>query len=189
VGLLVSGVFAAHFVNTVSPTFPREVVEGRHDFVEASLKQELASKTDAECAVGVLNAPDPSFDPADVDDLVLEFAPGNHTTGKRKNKRALQKIVGLHEANQAPLFFWPSRLGFAQKGCQLLAEILYDVVLRYWEQSLQIVFVANGALQHHFDGIEHGRIGFTVCGLRISPGNRRGGVSFNLLATGPLGTI
>ena len=42
VDLLVSGVFAAHFVNTVSPTFLRELIEGRHDFVEAPLKQELA---------------------------------------------------------------------------------------------------------------------------------------------------
>jgi len=31
VDFLISGVFAAHFVNTVSPTFLREVIEGRHD--------------------------------------------------------------------------------------------------------------------------------------------------------------
>jgi starch synthase/alpha-amylase len=153
VDLLVSGVFAAHFVNTVSPTFLQEVVEGRHDFVEAPLKHELANKVDADCAVGILNAPDPSFNPASDDDLVLEFNHENHITGKKKNKRALQKIVGLNEVDQAPLFFWPSRLDTVQKGCQLLADILYDVVSRYWEQNLEIIFVANGAFQKYFKEI------------------------------------
>jgi starch synthase/alpha-amylase len=153
VDFLVSGVFAAHFVNTVSPTFLRELTEGRHDFVQVPLKQELANKFNADCAVGILNAPDPSFNPATDDDLVLEFDPNNHVGGKKKNKRALQKIVGLVEDDQAPLFFWPSRLDTVQKGCQLLAEILYDVVSRYYAQNLEIVFVANGEFQKHFKDI------------------------------------
>ena len=37
VDFLVSGVFAAHFVNTVSPTFLLEIIEGRHDFVAPPL--------------------------------------------------------------------------------------------------------------------------------------------------------
>ena len=150
VDFLVSGVFAAHFVNTVSPTFLREVIEGRHDFVEAPLKQELTNKFNADYAVGILNAPDPSFDPATDEDLVLEYSPSNHVAGKQKNKRALQRILGLIEADQGPLFFWPSRLDTVQKGCQLLAEILYNVVSRYWEQNLEIVFVANGDFQQYF---------------------------------------
>jgi starch synthase/alpha-amylase len=153
VDFLASGVFAAHFVNTVSPTFLRELIEGRHDFVEVPLKQELANKFNADCAAGILNAPDPSFDPASDTDLVLEFDHKNHVAGKQKNKRALQKIVGLKEADQAPLFFWPSRLDTVQKGCQLLAEILYDVVSRYWTQNLEIVFVANGEFQKYFKDI------------------------------------
>jgi starch synthase/alpha-amylase len=40
-----------------------------------------------------------------------------------------------------------------QKGCQLLAEILYEVVSRYWEQNLEIVFVANGEFRKHFEDI------------------------------------
>jgi starch synthase/alpha-amylase len=153
VDFLVSGVFAAHFVNTVSPTFLQELIEGRHDFVEAPLRQQLTNKFKADCAVGILNAPDPSFNPANDDVLVLEFDTNNHVTGKMKNKRALQKIVGLTEADQAPLFFWPSRLDTVQKGCQLLAEILYDVVSRYWDQNLEVIFVANGTFQQYFKEI------------------------------------
>ena len=53
----------------------------------------------------------------------------------------------------APFFFWPSRLDNVQKGCQLLAEILYKVVSHWWEQNLQIIFVAVGDYQRHFRDI------------------------------------
>jgi starch synthase/alpha-amylase len=35
----------------------------------------------------------------------------------------------------------------------LLADILYDVVARYWKQNLEIVFVADGEFQRHFKDI------------------------------------
>jgi len=38
-------------------------------------------------------------------------------------------------------------------GCQLLADILYDVIARYWKQNLEIVFVADGEFQRHFKDI------------------------------------
>jgi starch synthase len=44
VDFLASGVFGAHFVNTVSPRFLEEIVEGRHDFVEWPLRQQLTNK-------------------------------------------------------------------------------------------------------------------------------------------------
>jgi len=153
VDFLASGVFAAHFVNTVSPTFLEEMVEGRHDFVEENLRQELANKGDTGCAVGILNAPDPSFDTTTDEALVCQYGPKDHVKGKQKNKRLLQKTLGLIRDDRAPLFFWPSRLDTVQKGCQLLAEILYDVVSRYRKQKLQIVFVANGEFQRHFKDI------------------------------------
>jgi starch synthase/alpha-amylase len=72
---------------------------------------------------------------------------------KRENKRYLQKKLGLIQDEQAPIFFWPSRLDPIQKGCQLLADILYKMISRYWNQNLQIVFVANGDYQHVFRDI------------------------------------
>ena len=44
VDFLASGVFSAHYVNTVSPTFLKEIVEYRHPFVEPPLQEELAHK-------------------------------------------------------------------------------------------------------------------------------------------------
>jgi starch synthase len=144
VDFLASGIFAAHFVNTVSPTFLMEVVRGRHPFVPRHIQQELANKVEAECAGGILNAPDPSYDPLRDSSIGFQFGPKNHGVEKRANKRIFQKQLGLIQDDKAPLFFWPSRLDPMQKGCQLLAEILYEVISKYWSQHLQIVFVADG---------------------------------------------
>ena len=153
VDLLTSGIFAAHFVNVVSPTFLKEIVDGKHAFVEATIRRELASKVEAECAAGILNAPDPSFDPTADENLAHKFGPADNIKGKRENKRYLQKKLGLIQDDQAPIFFWPSRLDPIQKGCQLLADIFYRVISSYWDQNLQIVFVANGDYQVVFRDI------------------------------------
>ena len=153
VDLLTSGVFAAHFVNVVSPNFLAEIVEGRHGFVYGPLRQELANKVAAGCAAGILNAPDPAFDPTKDEELKTRYGPADHVSGKRNNKRYLQQKLGLIVDDRAPVFFWPSRLDPIQKGCQLLAEIFYQVISSYWEQNLQIVFVANGDYQHVFRDI------------------------------------
>ena len=61
--------------------------------------------------------------------------------------------MGLIEYENAPLFFWPSRLDPVQKGCQLLAEILTRVLYRYRDQHIQFVFVADGPYQKEFKDI------------------------------------
>ena len=156
IDFLVSGVFAAHFVNVVSPAFLKEIVEGRHPFVSDALKRELSNKYAAGCAVGVLNAPDPAFNPSDDPYLKRQYHYRNCMTGKKENKLHLQKMLGLIEDDDAPLFFWPSRLDPIQKGCQLLADIFYQVISSYWEKNLEVIFVANGDYQGVFRGItEH----------------------------------
>jgi len=153
VDLLTSGIFAAHFVNVVSPTFLQEIIEGRHNFVESHIRQELINKYEAVCAAGILNAPDPSFNPLSDKDLHKNYGPQNHVSGKKENKRYLQKKLGLIQDDCSPLFFWPSRLDPIQKGCQLLADIFYKVISSYWDQNLQVVFVANGDYQMVFRNI------------------------------------
>jgi starch synthase len=153
VDFLTSGIFSAHFVNVVSPNFLREVVEGRQSFVEAPIRQELANKCEAGCAAGILNAPDPSFDPKTDTELKQNYGPEDYLSGKLANKRYLQEYFRLIQDDGAPVFFWPSRLDPIQKGCQLLADIFYRVISRYWEQNLQVVFVANGDYQAVFRDI------------------------------------
>ncbi len=153
VDFLTSGIFAAHYVNTVSPTFLEEIVNHRHPFVEDSIQRELANKFYTGCAAGILNAPEPEFNPA-VDEMIqYNYGPKNHYSKKRKNKEYLQSILDLDVDPDAPLFFWPSRLDPVQKGCQLLAQIMYDLVAKYREDNLQIISVASGEFQVHFHEI------------------------------------
>ena len=168
VDFLASAVFAAHFVNTVSPKFLEEMIEGRPGFVENCMQQELANKRNAGCAVGILNAPDPSYNPSIDEVQPCMYSATNHVLGKKTNKRTFQKNLGLIQDTRAPIFFWPSRLDPVQKGCQLLADILYEVVTRYRKQNLQIVFVADGEFQRHFKNIVRyhnlfGRV--AICGF------------------------
>ncbi|OQY01916.1 MAG: glycogen synthase [Desulfobacteraceae bacterium 4572_130] len=153
VDFLTSGVFAAHYVNTVSPTFLTEIVENRHSFVKNSLQNEISNKYDSGCATGILNAPEPELNPT-IDEMIhCNFGPKNHREKKAENKRYLQEILNLEKNENAVIFFWPSRLDPVQKGCQLLTEIMYDIVSQYWDANLQIVSVADGEYQQHFYNI------------------------------------
>jgi starch synthase len=153
VDFLVSGVFSSHFVNTVSQHFLDEIVQGRHTFIEPHLRHELINKANAGCATGILNAPDPGFHPRKDTFLNEAFGAKDHVKAKRKNKLYLQRLLGLIEDENAPLFFWPSRLDPVQKGCKLLADIFYNVISKYWEHNLQVVFVADGDYQQVFRNI------------------------------------
>jgi starch synthase/alpha-amylase len=150
VDFLASGIFAAHFVNTGSRGFLREVANGRYGFVPQHVQQELSNKISAGCAAGILDAPDPAFNPASDKSLAFRYGPQNHAEGKVKNKHMLQKGLSLIQSDRAPLLFWPCPLNTVYQGCQLLADILYDVVAKYWDQNLEIVFVADGDFQRYF---------------------------------------
>lgn len=153
VDFLVSGIFAAHFVNTVSPRFLEEIVNGQHDCVTPKMRREIISKTEAGCAVGILNAPDPSFDPSNDIKLAQCYTSKNHASRKKANKLNIQRMLGITIDEKAPIFFWPSRLDPIQKGCQLLADIFYKVISIYWKDNLQVIFVANGEYQTVFRDI------------------------------------
>ena len=156
VDMLASGVFAAHFINTVSPAFLEEICRGWFDFIPPYFRKEIIGKRDAGCAAGILNAPDESYDPAVDEALEVKYTADTHAEGKRTNKLAFQAKMGLDLDPEAPIFFWPSRLDPVQKGPQLLTDILYRIVSRYWDQNLQIAVVANGQHQGAFhDVVRH----------------------------------
>lgn len=164
--LLASGIFAADHVNSVSTTFLHEVVEGKHSFVPDAIRNELSNKLHAGCATGILNAPDVSYDPTTDSALEMNYDDSNVMQGKAANKRKLQERCGLNIDPDAPILFWPSRLDPMQKGCQLLADILYQAIADYSDIGLQVAIIANGSFQQHFRSIVdmhnlHGRV--AVC--------------------------
>lgn len=153
VDLLVSGIFSASAVSVVSPTFLSEIITGAHDFIGSHLREEMMRKWEAGRSTGILNAPDPSFSPLSDPYLAETYGPEDPMGSKASNKIALQQALGLTLDPGAPMMFWPSRLDPAQKGCQLLADILYQVISNYWDDRLQMVFVADGDYQQVFKDI------------------------------------
>ena len=153
VDLLTSGIFSAHFINSVSPRFLSEIVSGDHSLVPDAVRAEIRSKHAAGCASGILNAPDVTYDPATDAALVRTYGPGDFPAGKAENKRVLQQSMGLVVNPAAPIFFWPSRLDPIQKGPQLLTDILHRIVADYYESGLQVLVVADGSHQVWFHQI------------------------------------
>ena len=150
IDLQASGIFGAHFINTVSPTFLREIVDGWHSFVPDSIRGEIRNKFNAGCAAGILNAPDSADNPAIDDKIPFKYSPETHREAKRRNKVALQHALGLEENPDAPLFFWPSRLDPVQKGPQLLTDITYRFLAKYAAEGAQLAVIANGPFQQPF---------------------------------------
>ncbi|MCU0796382.1 MAG: glycogen/starch synthase [Akkermansiaceae bacterium] len=153
VDLLTSGIFASDHVNTVSPTFLSEVVDGRHGHIPGHIVHELWAKCQAGCATGILNAPDPAFNPVRDTYIQDHYSVSTVMSGKRANKIRLQQELGLEPNPDAPLLFWPSRLDPVQKGCQLVSDILYQIVSDYSHLGLQVAVIANGSYQSHFHHI------------------------------------
>ncbi len=154
IDLQASGCFAAHFINTVSPTFLREIVDGWFSFIPDSIRNEIRNKANAGCAMGILNAPDSTDNPATDEKIPYRYTAENHWEMKRRNKLALQHALGLEENADAPLFFWPSRLDPVQKGPQLLTDITFRFLDKYAKDGAQIAVIANGAYQKCFRDIQ-----------------------------------
>jgi ADP-glucose type glycogen/starch synthase len=153
VDLLATGIFSAHFINTVSPRFLWEIVENYHPMVPDSVRSQVRNKCAADCASGILNAPDASYDPAADAALACPYGPSDAASGKLANKLELQRRLGLTVDRAAPVLFWPSRLDPHQKGPQLLTDILHRTLMDYENPGLQVVVVADGPHQACFNRI------------------------------------
>lgn len=153
VDFLTSGIFASDYVNTVSPTFLDEIVLGEHNFVDTKIRQEIRNKVASQRASGVLNSPDPIYNPESDKNLARNYNSQTHNAGKLANKRLLQELLDLEDNDEAPLFFWPSRLDPVQKGCQLLSDILYELLCKYSREKLQVVLISTGPHQKYFKDI------------------------------------
>ncbi len=152
VSMLGSGILAADHMNTVSHSFLGELASGSH-FAPWPMVDAVRGKLGAGRAHGILNSLPQSVSPEHDPHLVERYDACSHAKGKSANKRALQRMLGLEEDDEAPMLFWPSRLDPVQKGCNLLADILYQLVSDYWALGLQVVFVADGPAREAFEGI------------------------------------
>lgn len=152
ISMLASGILAANHVNTVSESFLHELSHGGHQ-TSPQVANALHAKTSAGRASGILNSLPENRSPATDPAISKQYDAAGHYEGKLSNKQKFQRILGLEENPAAPLFFWPSRFDPVQKGCQILAEILHQLVDDHHETGIQIAFVADGPFFPHFENI------------------------------------
>ena len=144
VDFLLSGLKAADYINTVSPTFLNEIVNGYFpDLFTWQLREAIRVKYSLGCACGILNAPKGIDDPSVARGLVRNYTADDVVEGKLENKIEFQRRMGLQQNPEAPIFYWPHRL-YHQKGPHLVTEIALALVDHYRVEGLQIAFVANG---------------------------------------------
>ena len=184
--LLASAVFAADHVNTVSHAFLRQIMDPGCDFIAPALKAELRGKYSSGRLSALGQVPAPHYDPAADKSLFRRYDANGHPSGKAFNKLRLQELLNLRMDTRTPLFFWPTRLGGARRGCWMMAELLPGLLARYAAQGLQVVFIADGDLHDHFRGLVHDLdAGDRVAVLNYDPGRQHlafGAADFVLMA-------
>ena len=140
IDLLLQGLIHADVINTVSPTYAREILtpessEGLHDVLRA-------------CAgrlCGVLSGIDyDSYDPANDTNLFRTFGPDDVAEGKAMNKEALQRELGLAVDEKAMLVGFTAPL-VDRNGLSLIVEGFK------WMMEMPLQFVLLGAGDYRYE--------------------------------------
>jgi len=147
VDFLASGIFAAHYVNTTCPGLPCDIIQDEHPLLDSHIKTELLNKMNQGCASNILNYPDTSLLPETDTMLFKNYNEKSCGAGKKANKTFLQEKFRLIKDPLTPLFFWPECPDRFQNGSRLSAVMLYEVLSRYKNQAMEIIFTAKGTLQ------------------------------------------
>ncbi|MBZ9572535.1 glycogen synthase [Patescibacteria group bacterium] len=134
VNCLKLGILTADFLNTVSPTYSREILTKRYG--ENLNRILLKRKKDL---FGILNGIDQDqFDSNTDPNLKVNYS-FSTVNKKRENKADLQKILKLPQSQKTPLFSFIGRLTF-QKGVDLISQIVPDLV----SSGCQLVILGVG---------------------------------------------
>ncbi|GAB4201537.1 MAG: glycogen synthase GlgA [Roseiflexaceae bacterium] len=134
------GIYYADLVNTVSPTYAREILTP--EFGEG-LDPLLRDRTGG--VYGVINGIDTEvYNPASDPHLAVHYD-ASDPSGKLLCKRDLQRAAGLPERDETPLIGAVSRLA-DQKGFDLIDAII-EPLLR--DQDVQLVLLGTGDQRYH----------------------------------------
>ena len=133
VNLLKGGIVHATLVNTVSPTYAREILQPEFAYgIEGVLRDRGADLS------GILNGADYDEWNPEADPMIAARYSASDLAGKALCKKDLQRAMGLPEKPATPLFGLVSRL-VKQKGIDLLAQALPRIL------DLDVQFVILGA--------------------------------------------
>lgn len=139
-GFLKAGIVFADRVNTVSPTYAREI-----QTPEFGLGLEGVLQSRSADLVGIVNGIDTDmWSPAHEPMLASRYDVSTVREGKAACKADLQRRAGLPEHPDAPLLAQIGRLD-PQKGWDLLIEVADDVL----RGDVQLVVLGQGQLHYH----------------------------------------
>jgi starch synthase len=125
----------ADAINTVSPTYAKEILTKKYGAGLHTLLREKKNKF-----TGILNGIDyQNFDPRYNDDTPVKYWIDN-LDKKVENKLILQKKFGLTQSADLPLICVVSRL-VSQKGLDLIEDVLKDLV----DMGAQFVILGSGS--------------------------------------------
>ncbi len=135
INILATGIEASDMVNTVSPTYAREILTPRYG---AGLHRLLRTKRKR--LIGILNGIDYTvFDPMHDETLVTRYSIKN-IDKKVENKLELQRRLGLPVSPDIPIICIISRLT-SQKGIDLVDEAIPELM----KQGAQFVILGSGS--------------------------------------------
>lgn len=134
------GILYADFINTVSPTYAKEILT-----TELGEKLDNVLKERQDYLYGIMNGIDyDRFDPAKDSDLPVNYSVKNVGKERLKNRRALQERINLPIDDEVFIMGYVGRLS-EQKGVNLLSDIapsLFDNL------PLQLIVVGTGETKY-----------------------------------------
>jgi len=139
VNLLKGGMEFSTLINTVSPTYSKEIQTKEFGF---GLEGVLLRRSDA--LFGILNGLDYNIWNPETDNFIAKKFSLDNIEDKAKNKQDLQKYCGLPLKKDVPLFGIVSRLA-EQKGFDILAEGIEKIC----KSDLQLVILGTGDIKYH----------------------------------------
>ena len=139
INLLKGGIAFCDIINTVSPTYSREIQTKEFGY---GLEGVLAKRK--KDVFGILNGLDYSIWNPKTDKFIARNFSLEKIEDKHKNKEDLQKACKLPVEASVPLFGIVSRLA-EQKGFDILAEAMEKIC----KMNLQLVILGTGDLKYH----------------------------------------
>ena len=139
VNILKGGMVFSDIINTVSPTYSKEIQSKEFGF---GLEGVLNIRRDS--VFGILNGLDYSIWNPETDNFIAKNYSLKSLEDKQKNKEDLQKFCKLPPKKDMPLFGIVSRLA-EQKGFDILAEAIDEIC----KMKLQLIILGTGDLKYH----------------------------------------
>ena len=137
IDILMEGIIHATFVNTVSPTYAKEIMTPQFGW---GIEEVLKGKEGR--VVGILNGIDYEvWNPTTDKFLDIRYQVSGISQGKMGNKKFLQKELGLAVDEKIPLLAFVGRLEPQQKGLEILLGAMEELLPK---ENFQFVLLGTG---------------------------------------------